>query len=288
MPAKVVVICLCFNHEMYVEQAMKSVLDQTYPTELIVVDDASDDQSVQKIKNFVKLHSDVNIRTLFFDNNVGNCKAFNAALKLTNADYVIDLAADDILLPNRVKEGVENMETHRNAAVNFTNANYIDEKGQHLKSHYAINESGESIVRVPDGELFAQILERYFICPPTLMFRASFLKEIEGYDEELAYEDFDVMLRLARFHPFTYTDKILVEKRKLTNSLSANQYKKGNKQLSSTLKICYKAFEMIGNKTEKSALLKRIFYEAKQAFINKRFLLFSVFISLGFKTILQK
>ncbi|WP_296621578.1 glycosyltransferase [Marivirga sp.] len=288
MPVKVVVICLCFNHEKYVEEAMKSVLAQTYPTELIVVDDDSNDNSIQKITSFVKLHSDINIKTLFFEKNVGNCKAFNSALELINADYIIDLAADDILLPNRVEEGVKNMETYKEAAVNFTNANYIDEKGLYIKSHYAVSKSGKSLKDVSEGELFTQILERYFICPPTLMFRASFLRKVGGYDEELAYEDFDVMLRLSRFHPFTYADKILVEKRKLSNSLSTNQYKKGNKQLSSTLKICLKAFEMIENKMEKRALLKRLIYESKQAFINKRFLLFSSFISLGFKTILQK
>ncbi|MGJ3235119.1 glycosyltransferase [Marivirga sp.] len=288
MQVKVAVICLCYNHEKYVQEAMQSVLDQTYPTELIVVDDASTDKSVRKISDFIDLHPYINIKTLFLKDNVGNCKAFNKALKLTDADYIIDLASDDRLLPKRVEEGVKNMEKHPHVAVNFTNANYIYEQKVLLKPHYKIDQYGHSTVVVPEGELFHHILARYFICSPSMMYRSSFLKEVGGYDEDLAYEDFDIMLRLSRKHPFSFTDEILVEKRVLSNSMSHNQYKKNNQQLSSTLKICYKAFDMIQTKREKKALLKRIIYEAKQAFLHKRFILFFAFINLAFKTILQK
>lgn len=288
MQVKVAVICLCYNHERYVQEAMQSVLDQTYPTELIVVDDASTDKSVHKILDFIDLHPDKNIKTFFLKENVGNCKAFNKALELTAADYVIDLAADDRLLPKRVEEGVKNMEQEQNVAINFTNANYIDEQGAFLKSHYDTNKDGRSKEDFPEGDLFRQILARYFICSPSMMYRSSLLKEIGGYDEDLAYEDFDIMLRLSRSHPFSFIDEILVEKRVLSNSMSHKQYKRNNKQLASTLKICYKAFGMIQNKREKKALLKRIIYEAKQAFIHKRFILFIAFINLAFKTILQK
>ncbi|ADR20098.1 hypothetical protein MATR_22900 [Marivirga tractuosa] len=288
MPSKVSVICLCYNHEEFVEAALASVIAQTYPTELIVVDDASSDDSVQRIKGFISKHADRSIQTIFNEKNLGNCKAFNAALELTNAEYIIDLAADDILLPNRVEEGLNNMSTRPEVAINFTNANYIDENGRYVKSHYAVDDKEKSKILVPEGDLFAEILKRYFICPPTLMYRASFLKAIGGYDEELAYEDLDIMLRLSRNHAFSFTDKILVEKRILSTSMASLQYKKGNKQLNSTLRICKKSFEMIQNRTEKRALLQRILYEAKQAFMHKRFLLFAAFITLGFKTILQK
>lgn len=288
MSAKVAVICLCYNHELYVEQAMQSALAQSYPIELIVVDDASIDNSVERISDFIKQHSTLNIKTLFFEKNVGNCKAFNEALALTNAQYIIDLAADDILLPKRVEEGVKDMESHQEVAINFTNANYIDDKANFIKSHYRIDDRGKAEEKIPEGDLFAEILERYFICSPTLMYRASYLKDIGGYDEKLAYEDFDIMLRLSRNHLVSYTDQVLVEKRVLKASMVTKQYKKGNRQLISTLQICNKAFEMIQNKKEKRALLMRITYEAKQAFIHKRFILFLSFINLGYKIILQK
>ncbi|MGM0580840.1 MAG: glycosyltransferase [Bacteroidota bacterium] len=288
MPAKVAVICLCYNHEKFVEEAMTSVLNQSYPSELIIVDDASTDDSVEKINGFINKHPDRGIRTLFFNENVGNCKAFNEALKLTDADYLIDLAADDILLPDRVKEGVKNMEAHPKVAVNFTNAEYIDDKSNIIAVHYKHNSKGDLIDTVPQGDVFSHVLERYYICSPTMMYRGSFFREVGGYDEALAYEDFDIIVRLSRNYIFSFTNKILVQKRKLGTAMSAKQYRKGNLQLKSTLKICYKAYELLQNKREKRALLKRISYEAKQAFIHKRFILLVAFINLGFKTILQK
>ncbi|WP_340153314.1 glycosyltransferase [uncultured Marivirga sp.] len=288
MKGKVAVICLCYNHEKYVQEAMQSVLEQTYSAELIIVDDASSDDSVQRIKSFIDHHPNRNIKSIFLRENIGNCKAFNKALELVNADYIIDLAADDRLLEDRVGEGLQNLERDRNIAVNFTNANYINEEGEYIKTHYPVDKKNHSTIPVPEGNLFYQILQRYFICSPSMMYRSSFLKELGGYDEDLAYEDFDIMLRLSRQHLFSYTDKILVEKRVLSSSMSHQQYQSNNKQLASTLKICYKAFDMIQDKRDKKALLRRIFYESRQAFLHKRFILFSAFINLGFKTILQK
>ncbi|WMN07021.1 glycosyltransferase [Marivirga arenosa] len=284
---KVTVICLCYNQEEYVVEAMQSVLNQTYPTELIIVDDASTDKSVEVIKSFLK-NQRREIKSIFLNENHGNCKAFNIALKECESDYIIDLAADDVLLPHRVEEGVKNLKANRNVAVNFTNANYIDQNGEYIKSHFEVDDIKRSKEIVPEGDCFAAILERYYICSPSMMYNAKYLKEIGGYDESLAYEDFDIMLRLSRKYPFSYTDKILVNKRILNNSMSANQYQKDNKQLNSTLIICRKAFKLIKERKEKVALIKRIAYEAKQAFVNKRFILFISFINLEFKTILQK
>ena len=288
MTFKAAVICLCHNHEKFVLEAMESVLNQSVPTELIIVDDASSDNSVEVIKNYLAEHPEEAIHSLFLRENVGNCKAFNAGLKLTSADFVIDLAADDILLDERVAEGVKSLGSAPTVAINFTNANYIDEAGQFIKHHYQIDDNGKSVEAVPQGDVFQQILKRYFICSPSMMYRASFLQEIGGYDEALAYEDFDIMIRLSRDYPFSYTDKVLVEKRVLESSMSTKQYKKGNSQLKSTLVICEKAFLLLKEQSEKKALLQRISFEAKQAFIHKRFLLLLSFISLGIKTIFKK
>lgn len=288
MPS-VAIICLCYNHEAYVEEALNSVLQQSYKSwELIIVDDASPDNSVQKILRFKQENASVNIKTVFFETNQGNCKAFNKALSLTKADYIIDLAADDVLMSDRIASGVKAMETNRKTALNFSNAFYIKEKGDIIRPHYPVNAMGHSSILVPEGDVFAEIIKRYFICSPTMMYRASYLKELGGYDEDLAYEDFDIMVRLARNYHFSYTDRILVKKRLLKTSMSKNQYKSGNLQLISTLKICIKIYYLIQNKIEKNALLKRIAFEAKQSFLHGRVYLFLKFTRLWVKTFLRK
>ncbi len=286
---KVAVICLCYNHAAYVQESLKSVLKQTFKNwELIIVDDASVDKSVEQIEQFVLINPEIQIQTIYNQENIGNCRSFNKALALTDAEYIIDLAADDILFPNRLTIGVANMEASPEVAINFSNATYINPEGRDLHNHYPVDESGKSTVLVPEGKVFENIIKNYFICSPTMMYRASYLKQIGGYDENLAYEDFDLKIQLSRIYPFSYSDQILVKKRILKSAMSQNQYRKGNKQLDSTFIISEKIFNLIKNKEEKNALLQRLSFEAKQALIFRRLFLFFKFSSLWFKTLLIK
>lgn len=283
---KVAVICLCFNHEAYVKNALASVVQQTFNDwELIIVDDASEDNSTAMIEQFVQENNSYPIRTIFNPENLGNCKAFNKALAITDADYIIDLAADDILLSERLAEGVKNMDELPEVAINFSNANYIDASGNFLNVHYPVNDAGKAIEPIPNGNVFTDVIRRYFICSPTMMYRGGYLRAAGGYDENLAYEDFDLKIRLARLYSFSYTDKVLVQKRVLPTSMSQAQYSRGNKQLNSTFIICRKIYHLVQNKEEKSALLGRIAYEAKQAFLFMRMTLFMKFSSLWVKTV---
>ena len=79
------VIALCYNHQRYLKQALSSVLGQNYSEiELIIVDDASTDSSVDEIEGFINQNLEnkliQQVKTIFLKENQGNCKAFNLAL----------------------------------------------------------------------------------------------------------------------------------------------------------------------------------------------------------------
>ena len=98
----VTIICLSYNHEKFVIESLNSVINQNYaPIELLIVDDFSTDNSKVVIENWLVQHPQV----LFIVNttNLGNTKSFNNVLKLAKGDYIIDLAADDVLLPNGIE-----------------------------------------------------------------------------------------------------------------------------------------------------------------------------------------
>ncbi len=70
------IICLCHNHAPFVSECLESVVNQTYGNiQLIVVDDASEDESVSKIEQFLKGKAEIPFLQL--KENVGNCRAFN-------------------------------------------------------------------------------------------------------------------------------------------------------------------------------------------------------------------
>jgi len=95
-----------FNYGDYIERALKSVCEQTIASvvELIVVDDASTDDSVAVVHRFQRNHASLFARLAAFhceihERNRGLAEARNTAFNLANASSVLVLDADNLLLP---------------------------------------------------------------------------------------------------------------------------------------------------------------------------------------------
>lgn len=279
-PTWVTVICTCYNHQNYVRQALQSVIDQTYPyVELIVIDNGSTDGSVEQVYSFIDPHPSV--RFIRNNSNVGLNRAFNQGLTLASGRYVIDLSADDVLLPDRIAKQVACMEQLPNSyGVVFSNAAFIDALGRRTGTHYPVNEKGQATVQVPTGDVFRAILSSYFICTPTMLIRRSLLEQLGGYDESLSYEDFDFWVRSSRLCYYAYLDDVLTLKRQLPGSLSGQILKRHNHLLPSTLIVCQKAFELCQTPDEFDALAGRLNTFIRKAFYTEQFELVQHFHSL--------
>ncbi|MCC5929378.1 MAG: glycosyltransferase family 2 protein [Cyclobacteriaceae bacterium] len=259
------VICICYNQGRWVEKALASVMNQTYSNlELIIVDDASSDDSRERITEFIEKH---HFGTFIFNpENIGNCRSFNLALKNAKGRYIIDLAADDVLLPERIAKGVEMFENlPPEYAVQYTNAAFIDENDCITGFHYPIDHKGKSTQAIPEGNLYKILLEKYLVSPPTMMIRKEALDSLEGYDEGLTYEDFDFWLRSSRHYLYCYCDEVLLHKRMLKNSASNRQKMYKNPHTLSTAIVCEKALKMNVSEEENAALYRRLHYEVKWA-----------------------
>jgi glycosyltransferase involved in cell wall biosynthesis len=277
----VTVICLCYNQARFVKEAIGSVLGQTYPNvQLLVVDDASSDDSVNVIREMVALNPRIGFFPL--SRNVGNCKAFNYGLRHAAGEYIIDLAADDILLPERVSSGVSALrEAGDSFGVNFTDADWLAENGTHLYRH-----SGRfPHALIPQGNIYKDLIARFFICSPTMMFRRTVIDALGGYDEDLAYEDFDFWIRSSRNFYYCYTPEVLVKKRLVGHSMSQKQFSLFSPQLKSTFRVCEKIMSLNRNKEEQKALAKRLLYETKICLRLLNFSLAKKYIKLYLKNI---
>ncbi len=267
------IICTCYNHEEFVAEALRSVVAQDYPNvELIVIDNGSTDGSAACIARFVEQHPAVR----FIQNpaNVGLNRAFNQGLALAGGRHIIDLSADDVLLPNRIARQTDRFEQLTGAyAVVFSNAAYIDEQGCQTATHYPLDGNGRARIRVPSGDVFESVLASYFICTPTMMMRRDVLNELGGYDETLSYEDFDFWVRSSRLYHYAYVDEVLTLKRQLPHSLSAQVSLPGNELLPSTLAVCHKALARCRLPTEHRALANRIRTFIRKAFYAEQFAL---------------
>lgn len=278
-PPLVSVICLCYNQKRFVREAVESVINQSYSfVQLIVVDDCSTDGSQDTITQLKVQYPQLEV--LLLKENIGNCRAFNMGLTLAKGQYLIDLAADDVLLADRVKIGVEALEkAGKEFGVHFSDAIIMDEDGGFLQNH----SDRFPHHSIPQGDIYVEIIKRYFICPPTVMFRKAVMDKLGGYDESLAYEDFDFWVRSSRFFKYWYSKEVLVKKRMVKNAQSVSQFKVFNKYSMSTYKVCEKILCLNRSVKEQQALSERIRYEIK---LNLRLLNFGV--ALKYLKLLKK
>lgn len=253
------IICLCYNQADFVQLAIESILDQDYPAiEIIVIDDASTDYSVSVIEEIVAKFPNI----IFIKNNrnLGNCKSFNKGLNVSKGKYLIDLAADDVLMPDRVTIGVADLESKDSIyAIQYGAVDLINENGKLIGKFYDQNPT-----KPFSGDLYKLLIERFFISAPSMMMSRSVLEELGGYDEDLAYEDFDFWIRSSRDHLYSFTNQTVVKKRIHAANFSKKQSQFRNKLSRSTYLICEKIFHLNKDESEHQALARRVTYEIRK------------------------
>lgn len=283
------VICLCFNHEKFVTETLQSVLNQTYNNiELIILDDSSQDNSVHKIEKWLTNNPGI----LFIKNkkNLGVTKSFNKALHYAKGDYVIDLAADDLLLPNCIALQLKTFHESdiKNLGVVYGNAELIDENGKFSSYYFPVDSSKKVLEKRKTGNIYKSILSGgNSICSVTAMYKKEVYEQLNGYDENLVYEDLDFWIRASIIFNFDFVDDILVQKRIVNNSLGTNfnvKSENSNKINYSTFLILLKAFKLNKFKEEDKLLLKRVHHEMILNLKLKNYVLFLKLLKL--KTII--
>ncbi|WP_343697290.1 glycosyltransferase [Flavobacterium sp.] len=285
----VTIICLCYNHKNFVVESLISAVNQDYPfIEVIIVDDFSADNSKEVIRNWLTDYPQIQ----FIENetNLGSTKSFNKALKLAKGKYIIDLACDDILLPNcvslQMKKFLESQFTNLGAV--YGNAELITENGQHDSYYFAINETKKTIEKRQTGDIYLSVISGgNSICSVSSMVKKSVFDDLKGYDENLAYEDLDFWIRASRKYDFDFIDEILIQKRISTASFGTHFYLKNDSRSKkinySTYLIIKKAIKLSRTKQEHKAILKRMHFELILAFNTSNFKLFFKYIVLEIK-----
>lgn len=176
------VIMPVYNVEKYIENSVKSVLRQTYkPLELIVVDDGSQDNSINKAK---KLLETSRLRyEIINQKNSGQGAARNVGLKASNGEWVIFLDSDDMLSDN----GIEHMVSaiSKNIDMIFCDENSI----------FSINEAitkcencEPEYISCKDLQLLFLKREKVVLAPGT-MFRKDFLIQNNLFFETIPWSE---------------------------------------------------------------------------------------------------
>ncbi len=124
---KVSILVAVYNGEAWLSRCLNSLFAQTYPDiEIICVDDASADGSLQLIKNYAKEHC--NLKYLSNDMNYGQAVSRNRAFEISTGDYVMMVDCDDWLSDDAVEQAVAVLDTHPDTASVLFRLMYHDSK----------------------------------------------------------------------------------------------------------------------------------------------------------------
>lgn len=183
-PRKVSVVITNYNYGEYIGGAIESVLRQTHPVEIIVVDDGSRDNSLNELQHYSEIS---NVR-IIAQSNSGVAAARNNGITSATGEYIFCLDADDYLESTYCETLYQAMEADRSLGIAYTGLNIVPENGQPSPSAWPPQFDFELMAKpgIPPPNCI----------PCAAMFRRDLWERAGGYRQEYAPgEDTEFWLR---------------------------------------------------------------------------------------------
>lgn len=210
------VVIPVYNRPQQVLEALYSVARQTVPpSEVIVVDDASTDQTKEAVANWIHTFQPKYIKSKFvhelLPKNFGVSAARNRGVGLSTGKWIAFLDSDDVWKKKKLEMQLEFFARHPDCRWLHCDERWLRD-GQHLNQKK--NHKKEGTYLSPDSDLLARCLELCLVSPSAVVLERSLLAECDGFDESFEVcEDFDLWLRLLPDYPIGFVAQALVEKR---------------------------------------------------------------------------
>lgn len=173
-----------FNHGRFIGESLHAIVEQLYPLkEIIIIDDASTDHSMEVIREFRdKSH---NLRIIRNERNMGVVHNANTLLSLSSGKYVFFAAADDRVLSGFFGKATSLLSKHPEAGLCSGLSTVIDEDGDEIGLHQSGIVSDVECYLPPED--VAAILSKRapWFMGNTTIYRRQCLIDIGGFRPEL-------------------------------------------------------------------------------------------------------
>lgn len=191
-----------YNGHRFVEQAIDSVLHQTYPNfELLVVDDCSKDDSLSLIQQ--KAQSDNRIKVIALERNAGVANARNVGIEEAKGEYIALLDNDDLWTEDKLERQLAIAE--KGADIVYCSYDFIDEQNSTIKKPFI----------VPQQTNFNKMLASSVISCSTSFIKTE-LMQAHPFNPDFYHEDYVLWMELLRVCPTAYGDpKVLMHYRQV-------------------------------------------------------------------------
>src|SRR5574344_112643 len=208
--SKISVIMPVYNtEEIFLREAIESILNQTYTDfEFIILDDNSE----INIRKIILSYSDKRIKYFKNDKNFGLSKTLNRAFDLATGEFIARMDSDDISLPLRFEEQIYFLENHKEISILGTWFETFPQK---------------DVIKNLENPRFLDFLNACQLGHPTVMYRKNdFDKYKLRYNEDYTTaEDYELWSRAVRVLNIANLQKVLLKYRIHKNNFSTVKYK---------------------------------------------------------------
>jgi GT2 family glycosyltransferase len=188
------VIVPCYKYGHFLRQCVESVLMQPVTVRVLVIDDASPDNTSEVASDLASKDS----RVTFVRHSVnrGHIATYNEGIEWTSSDYLLLLSADDYLLPGALGHAATIMDVNPDVGFTFGKALTQSDTGTIQNANIG---TGMMAWRILTGGEFIELSGSRNIVPtPTAVVRTELQKRVGGYRSELPHSgDLEMWLRLA-------------------------------------------------------------------------------------------
>ncbi|MFC1467971.1 glycosyltransferase family 2 protein [Verrucomicrobiota bacterium] len=227
------VVIPAYNHENYVQDTIKSILNQTYQNiELIIINDGSPDQTHEKIEELLSACRARCVNVEYVNKpNEGAIKSQNLGMSLAKGKFIYLIASDDIAKENAIEVLHSFLGNHDEFGLAVGDNAIMDSKGRTCfwgprKSIVydearasSLTHAGHLKRKRPDidfdGEGFGsypKLLQGNHI-PNGYLLRKSVIDQFGGYNEDAPMDDWYLMLQIAKYAKMKYIDRVLFQYR---------------------------------------------------------------------------
>ncbi|MCY4386145.1 MAG: glycosyltransferase [Desulfurellaceae bacterium] len=231
-PTRSVSVCLpTYNGADYIEEALRSILNQTYQDfELLVVDDGSTDTTLDIVQSF----SDPRIQLHRNPERLGIPANWNRCLELAAGELVCLFHQDDVMLPENLECKVQLLSADE--TVGFVHSGVETLAEESAPSSFAdwIEDTTEDTLWDGPEYFRSLLLNGNRVCAPTVLARRSALLEQGGFDPDLGFAcDYAMWLRLCLTYRVGFLAQPLVRYRwHGGNASHAYQFERGVEEIS--------------------------------------------------------
>ena len=200
-------VVLSYNYARFIGQTIEGILAQegNHDFEIVIVDDASTDNSHEVISSF----TDPRIKYIRHERNLGHAATVTDGLHAARGKLIARIDSDDRHRPTFLNEVLPIFEQHTDVAMVYGDAAMINDEGE-ITAQRLDTEHG---ARDFHGNEYVALLQKNFICAPTIIARRDAWLNALPIPEGLSFHDWWFTLQIARKAPVYYRNAVLADYR---------------------------------------------------------------------------